>query len=189
MHRAGKALIVVSLAALVAAGALPAHAKSGRSQLRGGKKPLGEIVSFDAATSALVVELVNSDELTGSVAPDAQVKLEHRGNFSKTAGHGNPSRGSLDDLVAGALVLRLKTEDDVITKLRIRPLPAETGPVPPADEIREDDATEDESDESTEDDADEDETDDALEDDHDDSDDNGSEGPEDDLPPLPAPLP
>ena len=128
MHRlTARTVTALSLVALVATAA-PAPAKSSRSDHRGGKKPIGEVVSFDAATSALVLELANGEELTATVDEDAQVKLEHRGSHRRNKGHGNPSNGSLEDLVAGALVLRMKVEDEEVTKIRLRPAtaPAET---------------------------------------------------------------
>ena len=174
VHRfTARTLAVVSLAGILAAGSLPAGAKSSRSEHRGGKKALGEIVSFDAATAGLVVKLTSGDELTASVAPDAQVKLEHRG-AKRNKEHGNPTRGSLDDLVPGAAVLRLKLEDDAVTKIRLRPAPApiET-PVPTeADDLGGDDS----DDETEEEDSD---------DENPDEDESGDL--EDALPPLPAP--
>ncbi len=142
MHRlAARTVTAVSLAALIA-GAAPVQAKSPHSEHRGGKKPIGEIVSFDAATSALVVELADGEEVTATVAEDAQVKLEHRGSHRRSKGRGNPSEGSLDDLVPGALVLRMKTEDEEVTKIRLRPAPP-TAETPPAETPAEGDQSED----------------------------------------------
>ena len=106
-------LLVLVLAALVAAPAATAKP--------GGKKALGEVVSFDSSTSTLAVRLNDGQTVTATVAPDVQVKLEHRGNHTRGKGHGNPSNGSVDDLVAGAYVLRWKFEDAVLTKVRLRP--------------------------------------------------------------------
>ena len=70
---------------------------------------------------ALVVAMRNGDTFEGTVDPDAQVKLEHRGHHSHGNGHGNPSRGSLEDIVPGALVLRMKFDDEgVVEKIRLR---------------------------------------------------------------------
>ena len=102
-----------------AAAASTSLAKNGRG---GGKKARGEVTSFDAATLALEVALRNGETFEGTVDPDVQVKLEHRGNHSHGNGHRNPSRGSLDDIVPGAQVLRMKFDDEgVVSKLRLRP--------------------------------------------------------------------
>ena len=134
MHRnAARTATALSLAALLAGAALPAQAKSPHSERRGGKKPIGEIVSFDEATSTLIVDLADGEDLTATVDPDVQVKIEHRGRHHRSKGHGNPSEGSIEDLTAGALVLRIKTDDDEITKIRLRPAPAE-GPAAEGDD-------------------------------------------------------
>jgi hypothetical protein len=102
-----------------AAAASTSLAKKGRG---GGKKARGEVTSFDATTLALEVALRNGETFEGTVDPDVQVKLEHRGNHSHGNGHGNPSRGSLEDIVPGAQVLRMKFDDEgVVDKLRLRP--------------------------------------------------------------------
>jgi hypothetical protein len=108
----------LTAALLVSASATTALAKNGRG---GGKKARGEVTSFDATTLALSVELRTGETFEGTVDPDVQVKLEHRGNHSHGHGHGNPSRGSLEDIVPGAQVLRMKTDDGVVEKLRLRP--------------------------------------------------------------------
>jgi len=111
-----------------ASAASTALAKNGRG---GGKKPRGEVTSFDATTLALEVALRSGDTFEGTVDPDAKVKLEHRGNHSHGHGHGNPSRGSLEDIVPGAKVLRMKFDKDgVVDKLRLRP--AKEDPCEPA---------------------------------------------------------
>jgi hypothetical protein len=140
VHRAPRIVTALSLAALVA-GAAPVQAKSPHSEHRGGKKPIGEVVSFDAATSALVLELAGGEELTATVDEDARVKLEHRGSQRRNKGHGNPSNGSLEDLAAGALVLRMKIEDEEITKIRLRPAPAPAEETPPAEGDQSQDGT------------------------------------------------
>ena len=92
----------------------------------GGKKARGEVTSFDMTSLALVVAMRNGDTFEGTVDPDAQVKLEHRGHHSHGQGHGNPSRGSLEDIVAGALVLRMKVDDEgVVHKVRLRKAPVD----------------------------------------------------------------
>ncbi len=186
MHRLTRTLTVVSLAGLLAVAALPAQARSTRSEHRGGKKAVGEVVSFDATTSALVVALSGGDELTANVDPDVQVKLDHRGHANKERerAHGNPTRGSVDDLVAGTPVLRLKLEEGVVTKIRLRPLPVETPAVPEGEEREEVPAPDDGSAEGdfAEPDEDGDEEEDS-DDDEPEDDDRGDQ--EDALPPLP----
>ena len=141
MHRSVvRNLTVISLAGLLAAASLPAHAKSSRPKQHRGKKAIGEIVSFDAATSTLTVDLPGDEDFTGAVAPDAQVKLDHRGWARKGSDHeGNPTKGSLEDLVAGTPVLRMKVEDELVTKIRIRPLP-DQAPLPLAEDGTDGDA-------------------------------------------------
>lgn len=183
MHRvSARTLTVLSLAGLLAAASLPAHAKSSRPKQHRGKKAMGEIVSFDAATSTLVVDLPGEEDFTGGLDPDVQVKLDHRGWNKRPGSHGNPTKGSVDDLLPGTPVLRMKVEDDVVTKIRIRPV-AEA-PLPP---------TEDEAEDGDEADPAEDTSDDDAEDTPDDSDSNPDDealgDPEDALPPLPAPQP
>jgi hypothetical protein len=121
MHRSvTRSMTVVALAALLAAASLPAQAKSRPKQHRG-KKAIGQIVSFDEATMTLAVDLPGDEDFSGAVDPDVQVKVDHRGWAKKGASRGNPTVGSLDDLAPGSLVLRMKVEDDLVTKIRIRP--------------------------------------------------------------------
>jgi hypothetical protein len=199
VHRPSvRTLTVVSLVGLLAAAALPAQARSSRPKQHRGKKAIGEIVSFDAATSTLVVDLPGDEDFTGAVDPDVQVKLDHRGWTKRSESHGNPTEGSVEDLVPGAAVLRMKVEDELVTKIRIRP-EAET-PVPPADgdEDRDDDegtpdddGTSTDDDDSTEEGSDDDSAgdDDSEEDSDSNPDDEDHGDPEDALPPLPVPQP
>lgn len=113
-HRLAVPLLVLLLSVFVAAPALATKP--------GGKNPLGEVVSFDSATRTLSVRLNDGQTATATVAPDVQVKLEHRGNHARGKGHGNPSNGSVEDLVPGADVLRWKLEEGVLTKVRLRPV-------------------------------------------------------------------
>jgi hypothetical protein len=128
-----------------ASAASTAFAKNGRG---GGKKPRGEVTSFDMTSMALVVAMRNGDTFEGTVDPDAQVKVEHRGNHSHGNGHGNPSRGSLEDIVAGALVLRMKVDDGVVEKIRLRKKAAD--PCEPAAEEPEGEEADDDSGEDVE---------------------------------------
>jgi hypothetical protein len=119
----------------------------GHNGEHGGKKAIGAVASFDPATGAIVIDLEDGTQWTGAVSSDAQVKLEHRGHHSHGHSHGNPSHGTLEDLVAGAKVLRIKSDaDDVISKIRIRPAATgdedTPGDQPPADD---DDTTDDDT--------------------------------------------
>ena len=184
MHRPSfRTLTVVALAGLLAAAALPAQAKSSRPKQHRGKKAMGEIVSFDAATSTLVVDLAGDEDFTGAVDPDVQVKLDHRGWKKKTS-HGSPSEGSIEDLLPGTPVLRMKVEDDVVTKIRIRPT-GDEAPLPPA----EDDDGGEEAEPGDDGSADDTPEDDSTEDSDSNPDDEDLGDPEDALPPLPAPQP
>lgn len=191
MHRHIRTLTVVSLVGLLAAASLPAQAKSRPKQHRG-KKAIGEIVSFDSATSTLVVDLAGDDDFTGAVDPEVRVKIDHRGWAKKSGPHGNPTEGSVEDLLPGTPVLRMKVEDDLVTKIRIRPT-GEESPLPPvenddvegdetADDSSAEDATDDEATEDQDDDSDD--TEDGDDSDHDP--DEGASDPQDALPPLPV---
>ncbi|MDQ4124965.1 MAG: hypothetical protein M3134_05105 [Actinomycetota bacterium] len=200
----------MALAGLLAAASLPAQAKSSRPKQHGGKKAVGEITSFDRATLTLSVDLPGDDDFTGAVDPDVQVKLDHRG-WNKRGG-GNPTKGSLDDLLPGTPVLRMKVEDDLVTKIRLRPT-GEESPLPPAedgdededalpgDDTPSDDTPADGGDDSADDSDDSDEPTDDSDDSDDDSDDSDGDDadtnpddedlgdPEDALPPLPVSQP
>jgi hypothetical protein len=115
-------LYAVALAAMVLAFfAAPAAAhKDGR----GGKPAIGEVASFDGTT--LTVTMNDGSSFAGAVSDDVQIKVEHRGHKEHGKGHKKPSNGSLEDLTAGAKVLRIKVKCDEVTKLRIRRAPATT---------------------------------------------------------------
>lgn len=191
MHRlVVRTVAVASLAALVAGGTLTAQAKSSRPKNWGGKKAVGTVLTFDAATLALTIDMAEGDDFAGTLAEDAKVKLDHRGHSRRGEGHGNPTRGSLEDLTAGAAVLRLKSEDGLVTKIRLRPA-APAAPTAPEDEgdsgdaaPGDDDPADDVLDDATDDTADEDTTDDT-----DTPDDDASGDVEDALPPLPVTQP
>lgn len=188
MHRSTiRLLTVAALTWSLAAASLPAQAKSSRPKQHRGKKALGEVVSFDEATMTLTVDLPGDEDFTGAVDPDVQVKLDHRGWAKRGGDHGNPTEGSTDDLLPGTPVLRMKVEDDLVTKIRIRPLP-DAAPLPAQDDA-EGDAPEGDG-TSGDDPAEEPATEDPAEDPTDDSDsnpDDESDGDsEDALPPLPV---
>jgi hypothetical protein len=185
-----RTITIASLAALVAGGTLTAHAKNSRPKNWGGKKAIGTVLTFDPATRALTIDMTEGDDFTGTLAEDAQVKLDHRGHSRRGEGHGNPTRGSLEDLTAGAGVLRMKSEDGVVTKIRLRPAAPVTPPTAPEDEGESEDAApgdDDPADDTAEDEADE--TEDTDTDDTDTPDEDSSGDVEDALPSLPVPLP
>jgi hypothetical protein len=129
--------VIVAAAPLTPAGASVAPPDSGaRSVTAGGgrgrhdggrrgegRRLVGLIDTFDGST--LDVTARDGTHLSFAVAADVQVKLEHRGNHAHGRGHGNPSRGSADDLVAGAEILRVKLDrGGTIDKIRLRSTPA-----------------------------------------------------------------
>ena len=118
---------VFTAALVLGAVAAPAALANDRDGSRkGGKKPIGSVASFDGTT--LTVTLNDGSSATATADEDSRVKIDHRG---RPAAKGNPTRGSLEDLVAGTLVLRLKTDDGVLEKVRIRRT-AQTSPAPVA---------------------------------------------------------
>ena len=123
-HRFTRIAAIAGLAVLVAAAPAAAHRNSDRHH--GGKKPLGTVASY--ADGTLTLTLTDGTTFTGAVAEDAQVKVEHRGRHDHGKGHKKHSNGSLEDLVAGTFVLRMKVEDDTLTKLRIRRAPLAEAP-------------------------------------------------------------
>ncbi len=131
LRKVSIALFVFALAAAMVAPA--AMAKKGDPK-KGGKKAMGEVVSFDASTGSLVVTLTDGSSVSATVSPDVKVKLEHRGSHSRGKGHGNPSSGSLADVVAGAKILKMKERDGLVEKLRLRPAaaPVTEEPLEPA---------------------------------------------------------
>ena len=124
MHALARRILVTGAAVSLALAAVPGAHASGGNTARGGKKPLGEIVSFDQATLELGVQLRDGSLAAHTVDADVRVKLVHRGHHGRGRGHGNPSRGGLDDLDPGAQVLRWKVRDGVVEKIRLRPAAA-----------------------------------------------------------------
>ncbi len=121
---------VLTAALVLGAVAAPAALANGRrdGERNGGKKPVGTVASFDGTT--LTVTMNDGSSKTATTDEDTRVKIDHRG---RPAAKGNPTRGSLEDLVAGALVLRMKTDDGALEKVRIRRAPAEAAPALAAD--------------------------------------------------------
>ena len=117
------AVIATTVAGFI--GATPAIAGDhpDRGNRGHGKRAMGTIESFDGST--LSVALNDTTTWSGPVACDLKVRLEHRGRHARGKGHGNPSRGSVADLKAGAWVLRMKLDDGKVEKIAIRPAPAE----------------------------------------------------------------
>ncbi len=157
---------VFTAALVLGAVAAPAALAKGPSH-KGGKKPVGTVASFDGTT--LTVTMKDGSSETAVVAEDTKVKIDHRG---RPAAKGNPTRGDLDDLVEGTLVLRMKTDDGELEKIRIRraaaPAPADEDDAEESDEDAEesdeDDAEEaDEADEADEDESEDEESDEGSE--------------------------
>jgi len=117
------AVLAVSLA-MPAAGSAPKEGKGNKHLCLSAPHKVCEVVSFEGATLTLTSPR-HEEPVSVEVAEDARVKRAHRG---KPEGEGNPTKGSLEDLVAGAKVLRLKMEDGVATKVRVRPLKVEAPP-------------------------------------------------------------
>lgn len=114
---------ILTAALVLGAVAAPA-ALAKRPSGKGGKKPVGTVASFDGTT--LTVTMKDGSSRTATADESTQVKIDHRG---RPSAKGNPTRGSLDDLVAGNLVLRMKTDDGALEKVRIRRVATETAPV------------------------------------------------------------
>ena len=110
--RSGKVASAAILILAVAVIAGPAAAHRGRGA---GKKPMGTVTSFDGTT--LTVTTTSGEVVTGTVTEDTKVKKEHRGHHSRS---GNPSNGTVEDLTAGTFVLRMKLDDGVVEKIRVR---------------------------------------------------------------------
>ena len=135
---------VLTAALVLGAVAAPAALAQGPSS-KGGKKPIGTVASFDGTT--LTVTLNDGSTATATADESTQVKIDHRG---RPAAKGNPTRVSLADLVAGALVLRLKSDEGALEKIRLRRAPAAAVPTETTDEEGDDtdDAAEEEADEA-----------------------------------------
>lgn len=122
-----KALFVSAAIAVSVLGASGALAKPHDKADKPHKKLVGVIVSFAASAEGsdsmgmLTYTPKGATETTDvTVASDVQIKLRHRGEHAKSETHGNPSRGDLDDLVAGATILRMKMDDGSVSKLRLK---------------------------------------------------------------------
>jgi hypothetical protein len=111
---------VFTAALVLGALAAPVAQAKGPSR-KGGKKPIGTVASFDGTT--LTVTMKDGTSQAATADDSTQVKLDHRG---RPAAKGNPTRGDLDDLVAGALVLRMKTDDGALEKVRLRSVATES---------------------------------------------------------------
>ncbi|MEA2461591.1 MAG: hypothetical protein QOH90_1768 [Actinomycetota bacterium] len=114
--------IVAVCAVLAVCGAVAAPGALGKKPLekRGGKKPIAEVLSFDPGSLQLDLQMNDGSESGQTVDAGVQIKVEHRGAHAHGKGHGNPSRGTLADLVPGTKVLRMKLTGGVVTKLRLR---------------------------------------------------------------------
>ena len=118
MHRvSGKVVLVaVSVALVLGTVAAAAGASKGKGQ---GKKAMGTIESFDGET--ISVDVGEDEAVTATVDDDTKIKVEHRGHHARGKGHGNPSRGTTDDLEEGAFVLDMKVDDGHLDRIRVRP--------------------------------------------------------------------
>jgi hypothetical protein len=115
---ATRSLVVVSLAGALGLGAFALAGPNG-----GGKRPFGEVVSYDAATGALTVDLFGSDvDFSAPTAANLKVKVDRRGEGS--------ANGSTADLVAGADVVKLLVRDGVVRLVRLRPQAPTPTPAP-----------------------------------------------------------
>ena len=132
---------IFTAALVLGAVAAPAALAKGPSG-KGGKKPVGTVATFDGTT--LTVTMNDGSTQTATADDSTKVKVDHRG---RPAAKGNPTRGGLEDLVAGTLVLRLKTDDGVLEKVRIRRTAPAAAPVPTDDADEEGDDTDDADDE------------------------------------------
>ncbi|HWC14035.1 MAG TPA: hypothetical protein VG929_05525, partial [Actinomycetota bacterium] len=105
--------------------ATPAFAHRGGRD-HGGKKAIGEILSYDGTT--LTVSMTDGTTVAAPVATNVKVKVEHRGKKAHGKGHKKPSNGSVADLKAGAKVLKMKLTCGEVVKLRLRRAPAPAEP-------------------------------------------------------------
>jgi hypothetical protein len=115
---------VAAVLCVAALAVTPAAMGKPKSPKPGGKKLIGEVVSFDAEGMILTVEMNDGSPYEGEVTEDVQVKLEHRGDHDR---RGNPTNGTVEDIEEGAKVLRMKEskKTDLIVKIRLRPAPEE----------------------------------------------------------------
>ena len=181
MHHVSRKLVLTAVAVLALASiATPALGHRGKGS---GKKATGTIASFDGTTLTVTT---SDGSTTATVTDDSKIRVEHRGHHGRGKGHGNPSKGTAEDLTAGAFVLKMKTDDDgTLDQIHIRPAAHEVDPTEtPTPEPTEtpDDETDDADADETEDDADEseDDADDEESDDDDDDDDEDESDEEDD---------
>ena len=127
MTRSTRKIASFALASMVAAsfaaGAIAAPGKGKGPSWKGGKKPVGTIASF--ADPVLTVDMNDGSQFVGNVTEDTQIKLDHRG---RPSAKGNPTQGSTADLVAGYLVLRIKSDESdagvVVEKIKVRKVAA-----------------------------------------------------------------
>ena len=106
-------LIAIALAAVLVAGLMsPAYAK---------RNAFGEITAFDG--TMLTVSMGNGGTLVAPVADDVQIKVEHRSNRHHAKHSRKTSNGSIEDLVVGAKIYRIKIVCSEVVKLRISRMP------------------------------------------------------------------
>jgi len=131
MKKISRTIVVGAVAALALASfAGPAGAHRGKDK---GKKAMGMIASFDGTT--LTVTTPAGETVTGTFTEETRVKVDHRGHHDRS---GNPTRGDVDDLTAGAFVLRMKIEEDgTLDKIWVRAAQSESHEFEPKPETPE----------------------------------------------------
>ena len=120
MRKFRTTVVVAATAALALSSfAGPASAHRGKGW---GKRAMGTVASFDGTT--LTVTTTEGETVTATFTEETRVKVEHRGHHDKS---GHPSEGDATDLVAGALVLKMKTNDDgTLDRIKVRPATHDT---------------------------------------------------------------
>ena len=133
MHRFSGKVVLIAVSAGLVLGSLAATAGANKGKGEG-KKAMGTIESFDGTT--ISVDVGEDEAVTATVDDDTKIKVEHRGDHARGKGHGNPSRGTTDDLTEGTFVLKMKVDDGHLDKIKVRPTtgePTETPTVAPTE--------------------------------------------------------
>ena len=118
MHRVSGRVVLVAVSVALVLGTVAATAGAHKGQGKG-KKAMGTIESFDGTT--ISVDVGEDEAVTATVDDDTKIKVEHRGHHARGKGHGNPSRGTTEDLAEGAFVLDMKVDDGHLDRIRVRP--------------------------------------------------------------------
>jgi len=88
------------------------------SAKRGEGKSAGTIASFDGTT--LTVTMNDASTMTATVTEATKIKVSHRGRHEHGRGFKKHSNGTLEDLVAGNLVVKMKMAEGALEKIRIK---------------------------------------------------------------------